>query len=218
MILKLARSVLALLLALFAWSANAEHLGSVGPTYSIQEPDLLRWIEGRLREKEKNGELKRLQDEARARAVEAIKNPKPVLGLARVELARTFYFDPTFVLQENIQDAQGRLLFAAGTRKNPLEVVGMSKHLVFFDGRDKEQVAFVRRLMDRYAGRVKLVLVGGSYIDLMKAWKVPVFFDQDGSRVKQLGITRVPALVSQEGLRLRIDELVVSTSHIVGRQ
>ena len=123
---------------------------------------------------------------------------------------RTFYIDPSFTLDRNIVDASGRLLFAAGTRKNPLEVVSLSRHLLFFDARDPRQVGRARQLIALYQGRVKPILVGGSYLDLMQSWHVPVYYDQQGLLTRRLGITQVPALVSQEGLRLRIDELAVS--------
>ena len=44
----------------------------------------------------------------------------------------------------------------------------------------------------------------------MKSWRMPVYFDQQGLLTRRLGITQVPALVSQEGMRLRIDELEVA--------
>ena len=108
-----------------------------------------------------------------------------------------------------IADETGAVLFPAGLRKNPLDVVSLSKHLLFFDARDVRQVAKARELIARYQGRVKPILVGGSYIDLMKAWNTPVYYDQDGTLVRKLGITGVPAIVSQEGSRLRIDEVTV---------
>ena len=43
----------------------------------------------------------------------------------------------------------------------------------------------------------------------MKAWQTPVYYDQEGTLVRKLGITGVPAIVSQEGSRLRIDEVTV---------
>jgi len=68
-------------------------------------------------------------------------------------------------------------------------------------------VAKARVLIARYGGRVKPILVGGSYVGLMKSWGTPVFYDQEGTLVRKLGISAVPAIVSQEGLRLRIDEV-----------
>ena len=97
----------------------------------------------------------------------------------------------------------------AGTTKNPLEVVSLSKHLLFFDGRDAQQVRDARALIDHYGGKVKPILVAGSYLDLMKAWQLSVYFDQQGVLTTKFGITQVPALVSQEGPRLRIDEFKV---------
>jgi len=187
--------------------ARAENLGTIGPTYPIAEKSLLDVIMSRLRAKEASGELRRLEQEARDRATASVNSPKPVTGLRRAEAPRTFYFDPSFTLQTNVVDERGAVLFPAGTRKNPLEVVSLSKHLLFFDARDQRQVERARELIDRYQGKVKPILVGGSYLDLMKRWNKQVFYDQDGTLVRKFGITAVPAIVSQEGQRLRIDEV-----------
>lgn len=190
--------------------AYATDLGVIGPTYEISEPHLLKMIEQRLREKERTGELQRLEEEAKTRGVEAVTNPQPVAGIRTTQTTRTFYMDPSFTLDRNILDAQGRLLFPAGTRKNPLEIVSLSKHLLFFDARDGRQVSRARELMATYQGRVKPILTGGSYLDLMKSWRIPVYYDQQGLLTRRFGIHQVPALVSQEGQRLRIDELEIT--------
>lgn len=193
-----------------AADVQAMDLGVIGPTYAISEPHLLQMIEQRLREKERSGELKRLEEQARGRGIATVKNPLPIAGLRPTETVRTFYFDPSFTLDRNILGAQGELLFTAGTRKNPLEVVSLSRHLLFFDARDPLQIGRARQLIAFYQGRVKPILVGGSFLDVMKSWRIPVYYDQRGLLTRRLGITQVPALVSQEGLRLRIDELAVS--------
>ena len=193
----------------WALGAQAANLGTIGPTYPVAEKNLLDVIMARLRAKEASGELKRHEQEARDRAAYAVNNPRPVDGLRRAQAARTFYFDPSFTLQSNVVDATGAVLFPAGTRKNPLEVVSLSKHLLFFDARDPGQVTRARELIEHYQGKVKPILVGGSYLDLMKRWNKPVFYDQDGTLVRKFGIAAVPAIVSQEGQRLRIDEVPV---------
>ena len=200
---------IALALALPTIGVRAADLGTLGPTYEIAEPHLLNFIEARLRDKERSGELQRLVQQAQARGVESVQRPAPVAGLRTTQTARTFYVDPSFKLERNIVDGQGRLLFPAGTRKNPLEVVSLSKRLLFFDARDGRQVAQARELIARYDGKVKPVLTGGSYLELMKAWRVPVYYDQQGTLVRRFGIGLVPALVSQEGQRLRIDEMAL---------
>lgn len=202
-----ATSLLVAALLIVGGKAGAVDLGTIGPTYEIGEPHLLAFIERRLREKERSGELQRLAEVARARGIDTVRQPPPVEGLRTTERPRTFYVDPSFTLDRNITDPQGRLMFAAGTRKNPLEVVSLSRHLLFFDARDPRQVKHARELSGRYAGRIKPILTGGSYLDLMKAWRVPVYYDQSGTLTRRFGIRQVPALVSQDGLRLRIDEL-----------
>lgn len=200
-------SALAALGAVASASAGAVDLGTLGPTYAITEPHLLRFIEQRLREKERSGELQRLMDLARRRGELAITQPTPVAGLRPTATARSFHVDPSFTLDRNITDAGGRLLFPAGTRKNPLDVVSLTRQLLLFDARDRRQVVRAQALMAARPGGVKPILTGGSYLQLMKDWKVPVYFDQQGVLVRRLGIRQVPALVSQDGLRLRIDEL-----------
>lgn len=189
--------------------AHALDLGTIGPTHGISEPHFLKEVEARLRDKERTGEMRRLMEEARSRGIDSVRSPAPVTGLTATTTGRTYYLDPSFTLDRNVFDAQGRLLFAAGTRKNPLEIVSMSKRLLFFDARDPRQVAHARRLVDSHGGRVKPVLTGGSYLELMKAWRTPVFYDQSGALTRRFGLRHVPAVVSQEGMRLRIDEVVV---------
>jgi conjugal transfer pilus assembly protein TraW len=198
---------------LVAWSvaatglAQAATVGTIGPVYPIAEKNLLELIAERLRAKERSGELGRLQQESVARATASVTSPPPVAGIRTAQVARTVYFDPSVVLEQNVVDASGKVLYPAGTRKNPLDVVSLSKSLLFFDARDPRQVLRARELIDRSKGPVKPILVGGSYMDLMKRWKTPVYADQQGALVRKLGILAVPAFVSQEGKLLRIDEV-----------
>lgn len=189
---------------------QALDLGIIGPTYPIAEPHLLQMIEQRLREKERSGELARIEEQARIRGVAAVRQPSAVEGVRTTTVARSFHVDPSITLDQNILGAQGELLFAPGMRANPLDVVSLSRPLLFFDARDRRQVRQAFELMSRTPARVKPILTGGSYLDLMQSWRVPVYYDQHGRLTQRLGIAQVPALVTQEGQRLRIDELEVA--------
>lgn len=190
--------------------ASAEDLASLGPVYEIREKHGTEMIIGKLREMERRGELAKWEAESKTRLVDVLTNPKPIAGLGPTRTGRTFYYDPTYTVPSNIVDAKGNVLFPAGYRKNPLEVFSLSQHLLFFDGRDAKQVKLARRLIDHYDGRVMPILVAGSFMNLMRDWKQHVYFDQFGFLVNKLGIGQVPALVSQEGLQLRIDEVKVT--------
>ena len=197
--------------SLLAAPACSEDLGQVGPVYPVAEPDLLELIQARLQQKQNSGELARLEREFLERSREAIESPLPVAGLVQTSSPRTFHFDPTVTVPETVRDHEGKVLVVAGTRVNPLDLVSLSNHLVFFDARDSAQTRKALALRDHYQGRVHLILTGGSYIDFMKRFDVRVYYDQQGLLVRRLGIRQVPALVTQEGKRLRIDELRVGS-------
>ncbi|MBK7674289.1 MAG: type-F conjugative transfer system protein TraW [Candidatus Accumulibacter sp.] len=188
--------LLALLLVGWMPAVRGDELGVVGPTYEIAEPDLLAVIESRLKRMAQTGELARKQREHRDRVVSAVEKPKPVPGVQTTVTPRRFFLDPTWVLDRDIRTADGALLFARGQKVNPLEHVSLRERLVLFDGRDRRQVALARQTVQRSWG-----------LRLMRSWKRRVFYDQGGNLTRRLGIRQVPAVVSQDGKRLRIDEI-----------
>lgn len=187
--------------------AHAEHLGTIGPTYTIGEESALDLIMRRLKEKEKSGELKRLQQEATRRSLNSLKHPVPVAGISRVMVHASRVIDPSVTYQKAITDDMGRTVVPAGTRINPLEHINLSKSLVFFDGRDSEQLEAVRALVQKYQAKVKPVLVAGSWLETTRAWKTQVYYDQNGTLSHRFGITAVPAVIRQQGKALVLEEI-----------
>jgi conjugal transfer pilus assembly protein TraW len=199
----------AALALLLAAPGHALDLGQVGPVWPVAEPDLLVLIQSRLHEKQASGELARIQKDFEVRSRRSIESPAPVVGLVRTRTPRSFLFDPSVTAPDTVRDPEGRVLVAAGTRVNPLDYVSLSQPLVFFDARDRDQVKAALALRQRHQGRAHLILTGGSFIDFMKRHDLRVYYDQQGLLVRRLGIRQVPALVTQEGRMLRIDELKV---------
>lgn len=186
---------------------HAEDLGVIGPTYEITERDLIEVIKGKFRHMEKTGELAKMQEDYKRQVMGGIERPRPVPGIRSTEIARTFYIDPTWTLDRNVVDEKGAILFPAGTKVNPLDYDRMTRTLLFFDGRDKKQVAFAKRLIAEAKTPVKLILVGGEPMKLMREWRREVFYDQGGALSRRFSITQSPAVVRQEGKRLRVDEI-----------
>ena len=81
----------------------------------------------------------------------------------------------------------------------------LSHNLLFFDGDDEDQKNFAKKKLQQ--GPLKLILTKGAPLALLEELKIPVYFDQQGVLTKKLGIKHVPTLVSQEELRLRIEEI-----------
>ncbi len=202
-----------LALALVTWAIAlpclGAQLGVIGPTYRIAEPDMLEWIENKARAKVESGEALKYMQERTAAIKEKLTNPVALTTVSKALTNKTSYYDPTFQVEENVLDEKGAIVVPAGTTINPLDRVGLSRTLIFFDARDASQVAFAKKYIDKVAGLTQPILVGGSYFDLMKAWNTPVYFDQQGSLVRRFAIKHVPAIVRQEGKRLRIDEIAL---------
>ena len=193
---------------LLSTATQAQDLGVIGPVYPIAEPSLLEVILAKLREADASGALARLQRDAQANVTRGLEEPAPVARITKTTRARSFYYDPSIVVPYAITDADGSVIVAPGTKFNPLDTVSLSKSLLFIDARDAAQVDRARKLLDERGAKLKVILTGGSYLNLMRRWKRPVYFDQQGSLTERLGIRHVPAMVSQEGRRLRIDEIL----------
>lgn len=181
----------------------------IGPIHPIVEPDMLQEIYRVLNEKQKNGQLDSLQAQAIERAKHSIETPKPVAGLERTTKARTFYWDPTIRVANTVRDPEGNVIAQAGQTVNPLDYVSLPQRMLFFDGTDSQQVKQASAVVQQYNGQVKAIMVNGQPLELSRQWKYQVYFDQGGALVRRLGIEKVPSLVSQEGRKLRIDELEV---------
>lgn len=196
-----------LAIALAPSTAVARDLGTIGPVYPIAEEDMVDAIHARLREKEASGELARIEAEAKRRVQASVQTPAPVPGLRRVQVARSYHFDPSVKFDESVVDDKGRVVIPAGTVANPLDVVSLTSTWLLFDGRDPKQVALARAEIAAAVGPIKAILVGGSPLPLSQEWKRPVYFDQGGRTVRRLGITAVPVRVRQDGRMLLIQEI-----------
>ncbi len=185
----------------------ASDLGVVGPTYEIAERDLIEVMKDKFRRMEKTGELAKVQENYKKQVLDAVEKPKPVPGIKNTETAQTYFLDPTWTLDRNVVDEKGTLLFPSGTKVNPLDYAPLTQQLLFFDQRERSQVAFAKRFIEQSTSRVKLILVGGEPLKLMRLWKREVFYDQGGVLSRKFLLKHSPAIVSQDGKRLRIDEI-----------
>lgn len=198
------------------------HPQPIGTIYEIKETSLLEVIMARLHHLKETGEMDQMQEEFTGRVLKTIKNP-PGVNLPRADHTRSRYYDPSITFHEDILLPDGEILHPAGTRINPLKVRGLSKRLIFIDQRDQEQVAWAYERYMESMWRDKVILVAGSYIDLMNEWKKPVYFDQLGvgasadvtgtpkreTMVRRFNIQSLPAIIYQEGDFLRIDEVQI---------
>lgn len=195
-----------LILCSSAWAAN---LGNLGQVYPIFEEDFLNVIQKKLIQLQQKGQMASLQENLLQQAKATVARPKPVIGMSPALQSRTFYYDPTITLAEDIVDNSGHILYLHGTKINPLQILTLHKKLLFIDGDDKKQINWAKEMDKKFLHQDKLILIKGDVQKTTSLWKRKLYFDQAGRLCQRLGIHHVPARVAQEGLKLRIDEIAL---------
>ena len=189
----------------FSKAELQKDFGVVGTTFEIIEEDLLEVIEKKLVKLNEEGNLQKHQQKIALEAQEKIKRPKPVAGIRHTKKARAFIYDLSITVPYDLKDHQGKVFHAKGTKVNPLDYKSLSKPLLFIDGDFGPQVEWA-------IGQEPLALIiltNGSPFDLMEKLDRAVYFDQEGTLTKKLGILQVPAKVTMQEKHLLIEEVVL---------
>jgi len=187
--------------------ASAKDFGVIGKTYPIIERDLIEVIHERIQQKKESGELDALHRGMAERSKGYARRP-PGVALPRAEEYRVTEVNPVYTLEKDITDADGKVIFKAGTKVNPLEVNPLTKTLCFIDGDDPEQVIWLKT----YCGkdlRNKLIMVNGDYLAVTEKTGMRIYFDQRGYLVERFGIKAVPAVIRQNGKVLYVEEFPI---------
>ena len=192
-------------------SVSAKDFGNRGGNYPVAEESILLSLQRKL------GALDLKKEEERMRKVaeERVKNPAPVSGIVPAKETREFWHDPTYILTEDAVLPCGRVLYRAGTAVNPLDYMDLDRRLFFVDGREEKQVEWLksRLLPDSSSGENKIedriILVGGSPVELQDKLGFEVYFDQAGELTTRFGIKGSPALAEQDGKKLKIVEVAL---------
>lgn len=112
-------------------------------------------------------------------------------GIKAATQDRVLYFDPTYILDQDVFLPCGKLLHKAGARVNPLEHMDLSRRLLFIDGREAQQISWLKeQLIPSHADKV--------------------YFDQAGELTSKFGIKASPAVVEQNGKVLKVQEIKIN--------
>lgn len=194
------------LVIVLSQASFAEVIGQYGNVWEIAEPDAVTEIKTRLKEMEKDGSLKKFEDEQKRHALDGIENPAPIQGITTAMASTTRYIDPTYTASRDIGVPGERPFIKKGMTYNPLSYGGLKRRYVFIDARDQRQVDLALKDVKDFP-RDKVILTGGSWTRLDRKYHVSFYFDQGGYITKRLGITKVPAILSQSGMLLKIEEV-----------
>ena len=132
-------------------------------------------------------------------------------------LIRFWYDDPTIILKRDIRDQNNRIIATRGAAINPRIASPLNETLLFFDADDARQLKFIRNTLKRIKANslnYKLIIVQGYYENAEKKLRQPVYVDQHSELVNRFHIQRLPTVITQVILRLKVEEfpmLKVST-------
>ena len=173
-------------------------LGVRGRLYEIGEEDMLSYV----RRKAGEIDMRALREKAVGNAGRAHGKLSAVsLGVPAAEEERVRHVDPSVRVANPVYDHAGRIVSAAGT-VNPLDHVTLSKPVLVL--REDQVEALLGEIRER---KPTLMLTDG---DVRRASSLAgrMVYRASPFILERLGVEKTPSLVTQDGNRLRVREIV----------
>lgn len=188
---------------------GGERLGNRAESYAIAEPDLIREMQARVAG---------IDWEAKRHAALASfwsRHADAFVDLPEAKQAREFLVDPTVRVVQDLEDAEGRVLVAAGETFNPLRWVPLSKTVIVFRGTDAGHVAAAQELARAARQQGRGVILLTTQLERARAWEhLSELEDELGATVYVLPaeligrfhLENIPAAIAPRGLQLLVQE------------
>ncbi len=193
-----------LLLGLFMCYSTifAKDFGRQGHVFEIREERFSEMIQRKLSRLDLNKERIEFQQ----KLWDMVNEPKS-LGLRRARKERDYEIDLSYVVKENIEDLNGKMIAYRGQKINPFDYITLDKEIVFINSNDQQQLAWLEA---NYKDKnCCLILTEGRPIEISAKLNRQVYFDQFGTLSKRFKITAVPAVIKQEALAARVYEIAL---------
>lgn len=190
-------------------STYAKDLGVYGPTYLIVEKDAFEWIVSeRLPELQRSGEIDKMNAKLQENSRNRIENPRGT-HLPDAKSVRIRYKSLVYTLPRDVKDAKGRVLFKKGVSVNPSDILPESnKTLLFIDGTSSKHINYAIREYETNKF-IKIVLVAGRPLELMRKHNITIFFDQHQRLVDRFDVQALPTKVYRKKSDLVIEEVAI---------
>ncbi|MDB2550472.1 type-F conjugative transfer system protein TraW [Rickettsiales bacterium] len=189
----------------------AKDFGSVVNSYDISEKDALEMIKDKLSQMQESGKIKELQKKWQENSIKSANRPKDATNIIK-KREKTFirYYDPSITVTQDIKDHNGVIFAKKGTNINPFDKLPFNYQpiMIFIDGDDKDQINYAINLHEQN-NQLKIILIRGNIINLIKDKKIRIFFDQNGSLTDKFNLQYFPSLITREGKLLKITELAL---------
>ena len=183
-------------------------IGTYGPTFKVEEENMIFHLKNKLQKLESEGKLEDLKNQWKEKITNTFKKPQAVQNITHTKTPRSFKHDPSLVIGNDIKTPDGKVLAKKGDKINPLHTLKPQKGFLFIDGDDETHVEFAKKHLHNF----EVVLVNGSPLEVEEHTKAQTFFDQGGYLTNHYGVTQVPAFLSVKGDLLLIEEVAAHAS------
>jgi conjugal transfer pilus assembly protein TraW len=193
------------------FSIMAKEFGVMGHSYSVAEQSFLLMIKNRLAEIDIESEQKKMRETA----IKYIKSPKRVNHINKATENKIYYWDPSYMIIEDILLPSGEVLHKKGKIINPLDYMDFDRIMLFIDGEDQSQIAWLKaRLAENNKLQNRIILIAGKPLELQEELQAlnetgTVYFDQLGALTSKMGILSVPAEARVEEKLIRIEQFEI---------
>ena len=126
--------------------------------------------------------------------------------IAPARKSHTFLVDMTYTLERDIKDERGNIVYPAGYTFNPLNYVAYPRTLVILNGKRPEHIRWFEESSYSKDAQVTLLLTDGSYSELSRSLKRPVFYAST-KLIQAFRIRAVPSVVRQSGAYMEVTEV-----------
>ena len=172
----------------------------IGPTFDIQEPNILKLIQEKIAQVDWNSQV----EAAKERALTKVTTGK---HLPYATKDRSYLVDLTIVNRQNL-DVRGEVFARRGTTINPFDYMTTQHHWIFIDANDPRQVHQALKWRDQYEyvtfiSSVPVKTLEGRR-EVIEMLNQPVH-EVNSMLIERFNLTEVPAIAYQDGKMLRVD-------------
>lgn len=180
---------------------SGKDLGVHGKLYEIREEDMLSWV----RKKAGEIDMRTLRESMERKLEESWARHSLVsLDIPSATEERVRYVDPSVRVSNPLYDHAGKMIFPAGV-VNPLDHVRLSKSILVLR---EDQVKGTLEKTGKKGKNAILIITDG---DVQRASSLAgrTVYKATPFMLKRLQVEKVPSLVTHEGRKLRVKEMVL---------
>lgn len=188
-----------------------KNLGTYGKTYEIKENNFYVWLMNEIKSHKNN--IPNLDGENVVRMFEKQMEIKD-FEIPKCTQNRTKTIDPTYILDHDIKDANGNVLYSKGTIVNPFDYITFKREYFFLDVDNSTHVKLYKKILESSKKLVQPLAVSGNlqkyYYDAAKIGINIPAAKPNNQIIEKMNITCVPSLAYQEGKMLKIEEFAIT--------